>query len=450
MTLVYFLLAITILVAFHEWGHFTVARLCGVKVVRFSIGFGKRLISWRDKKGTEFVIAWLPLGGFVKMIDDEKEVLNQEEEKQAFRNKSPWQRLAIVFAGPFYNFIFAIFALALMFMLGIYTLSPIIGSVKPDSIAYKAGLKSLDEIKAIDKRTINSWRDFQLLMTSYIGTNETVPVLVKSVTDKKERAILLNLHHWNLDLSKPDIIKSLGIKIFIPKIAPVVGEVIKDMPADKAGLQKGDRILRVNGKPIDDWFEVVSFVRNAKQQSINLEVSRNGVKKQIHVRPVLKQNGKEKISFIGVHAKKNELPKAWLKLQRYTPIIAFKKGVTETMRLSYLTIELAYKLISGSVSPRAISGPIGIAQGAHRSAESGLAYFLAFLAMVSVSLGVLNLLPIPILDGGQLLFIIFEMIMGHPISERSRQISMTIGFIALFILMIFALSNDLLRIISAN
>ena len=448
LTLLYFLWALLLLVVIHEYGHFQVARWCGVKVLRFSFGFGRVLFRWHDKKGTEYAWSLFPLGGYVKMLDESEEEVPESEKHQAFNNKHVLARIAIVLAGPLFNFIFAFVALWLVLIIGMHSLAPIVDGVKPNSIAAQAGLGSKQEIIALNQEPINSWRDFQYSMMPLVGSDETVNLTVKSLVDGKIKQISLPLSHWKLDDKKPDPLDSLGIIPFIPSIPPVVGEVVAHSPADKAGLLVNDKVVSVNKKAFDDWIYLVDYVREHPNQMVNLGVIRD--KKTIEVPLTIgsqNTNG-TMVGFIGVRSQKVDWPAHWLRLQREDPFTALGTAFKQTVDLTTTTFVLMGRLVTGKLGLNTISGPVGIAQGAGDSGRGGLVSYLFFLALVSISLGTLNLLPIPMLDGGHLLYYVLEIIRGKPVSDGIKSIGVYIGLAFVMALMLIALTNDISRLTS--
>lgn len=447
-TLLYFLLALLLLVTVHEYGHFQVARWCGVKVLRFSFGFGPVLARWHDKKGTEYAWSLFPLGGYVKMLDESEGEVLEQEKPFAFNNQSVLVRIAIVLAGPLFNFIFAFVALWLVLIIGMYSLAPIIDSVKPNSIAANAGLTSKQEIILFNETKINSWRDFQYAMMPLVGSQETVTLTVKSLVDGHESKLFLPLTTWKLDNKKPDPLKSLGIEPFIPTIPPIVGEIVPDSPAAKAGLQIDDTILSVDDKSFDDWMFLVDYVREHPDTQLNLEINRKGRNQKIVLLTGSKENEGKVEGFIGVRSQKVDWPAHWLRLEREGPISAIGTAFKQTIQLTGTTFILMGRLVTGKLGLNSISGPVGIAQGAGDSGRGGLVSYLFFLALVSISLGALNLLPIPMLDGGHLLYYALEIIRRKPVSDGVKSIGVYFGLLLLVALMCVALTNDISRLTS--
>lgn len=446
LTGIYFLFTLLLLVIVHEYGHFQVARWCGVKVLRFSFGFGKILFRWRDKSGTEYVWSLIPLGGYVKMLDETEGDVSPHEKHLAFNNQSIWVRAAIVIAGPLFNFLFAFIALWLVLVVGMYSLAPMIESVQPGSIAAQAGFTSKQEIIALNHIKINSWRDFQYAMMPFIGSNETVSVRVQSLVDGRQNELFLPLGEWHLDEQKPDPLKGLGLEPFIPNIPPIIGEVLPDSPAEKAGLKVGDTLMSVDGKSFDDWLFLVDYAKTKPNSRLSLKVDRHGQMLELVVVTGKQDNQGKMEGFIGVRSQKVNWPPHWLRLEREGPIDALGLAVKQTAQLTGTTFILMGRLITGQLGLKNISGPVGIAQGAGDSGRSGLVYYLFFLALVSISLGVLNLLPIPMLDGGHLLFYAIELLRRKPLSETAKSVSIYFGLLLLLAFMIIALSNDISRL----
>ncbi len=446
-TLFFFLLALSILIAFHEFGHFYVARKCGVRVIRFSIGFGKPLLRWVDKKGTEFVIAAIPLGGYVKMLgenstDSVPEILNAA----SFSKKSVWARMSIIAAGPIFNFILAFFALWGMFIIGITSFAPIIGKVDPGSEAAVAHLENMDEIVSINDVSVNTWQDVRRILASSLG--EKAPVVLRLYNLKTETYHFAELNEAHLDLNdEGDVIAALGIKQATPSIPPVIGDVFKNYPGAEAGLKKGDRIVSINGEKIHQWLNILPIVQDNPNKKMIFTLRRDGMMQDVTVYPGEKKQGEQVYGFIGVEP---EIPSnfeaIWLRKEQYSFVDAVKPALNETINLVDVSVRMIGKLLTGAISLRTISGPIGMAQLASRAIHLGLAYYLSLIALISVSLGVLNLLPIPILDGGHLLYCAFEVILRRPVSEAARLMGARFGFIVLVSLMFVAVFNDICRL----
>lgn len=444
--LFYFLLALLLLVVIHEYGHFQVARWCGVKVLRFSFGFGKILASWHDKKGTEYVWSLFPLGGYVKMLDETEGEVREEEKHLAFNRQPMWKKIAIVVAGPLFNFLFAFLMLWLVAIIGIKSLAPMIEAVTPGSIAEKAGLSAQQEIIALNDVPIRSWRDFQYAIMPYVGSEDNLRLTVKSLKNGEKTSLILPLADWHLDSKKPDLLASFGLIPFIPSIPPVIGEVLKDTPAANTPLKINDEIVAVDGKPIEDWLELVRYVKEHPNETIQLKVKRDGRLSSFALTIGSKKINGNQQGFLGLKSKKVDWPENWLRIQRESVLDAIPVAMNQTAHLTGATLTLIGRLVMGDISLNNISGPVGIAKGAGDSARSGIVYYFSFLALVSISLGVLNLLPVPMLDGGHLLFYAIEAIRRKPLTDEFKAAGIYTGLILLVALMLVALVNDISRL----
>jgi len=445
-TLFYFLIALAVLIAVHEFGHFYAARCLKVHVIRFSIGFGKKLFSFKDKKGTEFALSLIPLGGYVKLLgESDDEPVSEDLKHKAFTQKPVWARMIILAAGPLFNFLLAFIALWGMFVIGITSLAPVISQVAENSIAWKAHLRPMDSIAAIEDEPVNSWRAVQLKLMPFIGSTQPVQMSVRNFETGEYRHIMLDLSHWDVPEPKEDLLKALGVTPELPHAAPVISEIFEGYPAQKAGLKAGDRIIAVNGKKVVDWLEVVSAIQAMPERPVELTISRDESLLQITVYPLLKKEGGKAYGFIGAQSKAPQLLGKWLRIERYSIVEACVPALKETYTLSKISLFMVGKLLTGALSLNNISGPVGIAELAGQAAHLGWAYYLSFIALVSVSLGVLNLLPIPVLDGGHLLYCVFELILRRPLSEKVRTKGNQLGFLLLMALMVLAVVNDLSR-----
>lgn len=441
-----FVFAIGLLTAIHEFGHFWVARRLGVKVLRFSVGFGKPLLSCYDKHGTEYVLSAIPLGGYVKMLDQTEGIVAPNEAHRAFNNKPVWARMLIIAAGPVFNLIFAVLAYWAVFMWGISSIVPVLGDIPKGSAAYMAELKSGEEIIAIDNRATPTWEDISVALVSRVGTNDFVQVRVQDLDSKKISDHNLSLNNWEVSNGDENILKNLGLEPYDP-MEPVVATVMADTPAAAAGLEAGDRILSIDGEPISGRSQLLSALRNKYDRAVHLNVQRNQDNLTILITPVKKiLDGGQATGYIGVQFANQAWPAHLVRIQRYTPGIAFAMGLERTKEYSVLTLQFLGKMITGNMSLQHIAGPISIAQFAGITAQSGVQYFLSFLAIVSISLGVLNMLPIPILDGGHFLFCCIELIRGRALSQRAIGMAHALGILVLGSVMILAVYNDLIRI----
>jgi regulator of sigma E protease len=439
-----FIVALGVLITVHEFGHFWVARRCGVRVERFSIGFGKALWRRSDRHGTEFVIALIPLGGYVKMLDERVEPVSPELRHYAFNNKTVSQRAAIIVAGPVANFIFAIFAYWLVFIIGVPSIRPVVGEITPNSIAASAQIAPGTELKAIDGIETPDWDAVRLALVAKIGDENARVTLAPFGTNQTSEKTL-HLRNWQFEPDREDPIVSLGIRPRGPQVETVLEEVQPQSAANKAGLQAGDRIVKVNGAPISQWTDFVSLVRENPGQALAVEVERQGRSLSLTLIPDTKPGKAKAEGFAGVVPKVIPLPDEYKTVRQYGPFVAVAEATDKTWQLMKLTVNMLGKLITGDVKLNNLSGPISIAQGAGMSAEFGLIYYLMFLALISVNLGIINLFPLPVLDGGHLLFLAIEKLKGGPVSERVQDFSYRIGSILLVLLMGLALFNDFSR-----
>ena len=440
------LVALGVLVTFHEFGHFWVARRCGVKVLRFSVGFGMPLLRWHDKKGTEFVVAAIPLGGYVKMLDEREGEVPADQLDQSFNRKSVRQRIAIVSAGPIANFLLAMFFFWVLAMLGSEQVRPIIGAVESGSIAARAGLSAGQEIIAIDGEPTSGWAAVNLQLVRRLGESGSLQLLVRDQGSTVDSPRELMLDKWLKGADEPDPIRSLGLRPWRPALPPVLAELDPKGPAQAAGLKTGDRLLALDGKPLDDWQQVVDIVRMHPDTKIMLRVERDGAQIDAPVTQAARGEKKAPSGYLGAGVKAVDWPPEMIREVSYGPVAAIGEGARRTWTMSVLTLDSLKKMLFGELSVKNLSGPITIAKVAGASAQSGVADFLNFLAYLSISLGVLNLLPIPVLDGGHLLFYLIEWARGRPLSDRVQGWGIQIGISLVVGVMLLALVNDLGRL----
>lgn len=440
-----FILALGILVAIHEYGHFWVARKMGVKVLRFSIGFGKPLLKWHDKYNTEYVIAAIPLGGYVKMLDERVDDVPANQRHLSFNAKSVQARIAIVAAGPMANFLFAIFALAVMYMVGVQSVKPVVGSITEGSRAEQAGIMPSQHIIKIGDDDIATWQDATFALMSNLG-EESVEVIVRD-KNLQPRVKTLNLEGWKLDQQDVPPLSSLGIVPFRPQATLTIAAVTKGSAAEHANLQVNDTILAVNGETISNWQQLVNLITQSANKSLQFSVKRQDTIKAITVTPKgrIDNNGIEQ-GFLGVAPVVQQWPDGYVETRHYGPLDSIVRGTKETWRLITLSFDMIGNLITGQVSVKNLSGPVGIAVGAGTSVSYGLVAFLSFLALISVNLGVFNLLPLPVLDGGHLMYYIIELFRKKPVSEKTQEFGFKVGALLLIFLTCFALFNDVSRL----
>lgn len=436
-----FIVALGVLITVHEFGHFWVARRCGIKVERFSVGFGKALWRRRDRLGTEYVIALIPLGGYVKMLDERVESVPPELRHQSFNSKTVLQRASVIAAGPIANFLFAILAYWLVFIHGVPGVRPVTGEIVSGSVAAQAQISPGMELKAVDGIETPDWDAVRMALVGKIGDADVVLTLAPFGSSQQvEKRV--DLRNWHFEPDKQDPVVALGIAPRGPEIETVLAEVQANSPASTAGLQAGDRIVKVDGRALADWRHFVDLVRKSPNKAIALDVERQGDVVSLTLTPAAK--GTE--GFAGVVPRVLPLPEEYKTVRQYGPFAAIGEAGEKTWQLMKLTVSMLGKLITGDVKLNNLSGPISIAQGAGMSAEYGMIYYLMFLALISVNLGIINLFPLPVLDGGHLLFLAIEKIKGKPVSERVQDFSYRIGSILLVLLMGLALFNDFSRL----
>jgi regulator of sigma E protease len=444
-TVVWFLVAIAILVVVHELGHYLAARLAGVKVLRFSIGFGKPLWSRRaGADGTEWVISALPFGGYVKMLDAREGAVAPAEAHRSFDQASVWRRMGIVVAGPLANFLLAILLYWAVFLHGVPAIRPVLGAPPADTPAAAAGLVAGDEVARVDETAVQSFQDLRLALLRAGVAKDAVTLVLKN-----GRRVTLDTRIFKTANLEHDPLAALGITRFDPPVPPVIGQVVADSVAARAGLKAGDRVVAVDGNAIASWQDLVRQVREAPERRLELTVLRGGATLAVRVTPQAVDEQGRRVGKIGAAPRVDEATLAALVTEvKYGPLDAALAGVKKTWEMSAFTLEMMGRMVLGQVSWKNLSGPLTIADFAGQSASLGWLSFIGFLALVSVSLGVLNLLPVPLLDGGHLLYHIAELVTGRPVPERVMELGNRIGMALLFLLMGLALYNDLQRLIS--
>ncbi len=449
-TIISFVIALGILITFHEFGHYLVARLCGVKVLRFSIGFGKPLFSkqW-GKDQTEWVVAAVPLGGYVKMLDEREGKVEPEDLPRAFNRQTVGRRFAIVSAGPIANFLLALFFYWLLFVIGMNGMKPILGPVAPATPAAFSAFVEGETIQKIDNKPVASWQDVRWALLTH-AVDQAPRLQIETINDKGEIAQRnLNLSHIAPNDLDGDFLQIIGLSSYQPTLKPIIDQVMSGGAADKAGLLVGDEILAIDDEDIFDWQVLVQIIQNSPNQLLHLDVLRDNQIVRIVMTPESSGEGNHQIGKVGIvpFIDYEEFEDLFVKVS-YPATESFSKAITKTWDTSILTLQMLAKMITGDVSMKNLSGPISIADYAGQSAQMGLAPYIGFLALISISLGVLNLLPIPVLDGGHLMYYVIEIIKGKPLSEKAMLLGHQIGMAMLFTLMSFAIINDIHRIFS--
>jgi len=452
--LLFFIIALGVLVTFHEFGHFWVALKLGVKVQRFSVGFGKAFYTYKRKVGkyqdeVEFSLAAIPLGGYVKMLDERVEDVSEDEKARAFNTQSLAVRSAIVFAGPLANFLLAIVLYWFVFVMGTSAFQPILAEPPADSIAAASGFKAEDLVKQVNDKDIMTMTAFRLALMDAAISDAQIKV---SVTDKNNTETIRYVRVGDkkiLDV-EGDPVEKMGFNLWLPVIPPAIGQTVAGGVAEKAGILANDLIVAVNDKPVSSWTETVSLISASPAKKMRLTVRRDGAEKIFEMLPAARKNpeGVDE-GFIGVYLLRPEsvLNKLYT-TEQYSAFPAIAEAIEKTWSMSALTLKVLTRMLIGEAALENISGPLTIAKFAGETAGIGLVEFLSFLAVISVSLGVLNLLPVPVLDGGHLLFYLFEFIKGKPLSEKAQQYGQQVGMMLLLMLMSVAIFNDIQRLFS--
>jgi regulator of sigma E protease len=441
------LVTLGVLVTIHEWGHFWVARRCGVKVLRFSIGFGKPLWLRVGRDGTEYSIAAIPLGGYVRMLDEREGEVPAALRSQAFNNKPVLQRIAIVAAGPLVNLLFAALAYWFLFIYGVSALVPMVGDVRPDSPAARAGVEPGYELLAVDGNPVRSWNEVNLSLAARVGESGRIELLLGAPQQGYARSYSVPVERWAVELERESPVTALGLIPWQPEIPAVIGLLAEGGRAAAAGLQVGDRVLEVDGEAVADWIDFVHRVQAAPEQPLQLKLKRGGRIVMLELVPQSRTLADGRVQgYIGAGVAPVEYPESMRRTLSYGPVDALVVAVEKTGQMISLTLDAIGKMVAGVISVKNLSGPITIAKVAGASAASGLESFVSFLAYLSVSLGVLNLLPIPMLDGGHLLYYAIELVRGRPVSEQLQMLGLKIGMALLFGLMAVAIFNDLARL----
>jgi regulator of sigma E protease len=442
-----FIIALGILIAVHEFGHFWVARQCGVKVERFSIGFGRSI--WRRiaKDGTEYTIAMIPLGGYVKMLDSRLTEVTEEMRPFAFDHKPLWKRSAIVAAGPVFNFLFAAFAYWAVFLIGIPAVKPVVGEVAPHSIVAEAGLQPEMQIQAVSGTKTVDWEAVNMALVSHIG-DQKMTLTVTSPDMIGSREILhLDISKWNFNPEKESPMEALGFKPYSPEVLTTLAQVVKGGAAERAGLKVNDKIVTINQAKVSSWQQIVELIKSHPGQPLHLQILRDRQMLHLTLTPDRKalDDGQE-IGFIGVSPHIAKWPDGYRFRLQFDPLESLLRAVDKTGQVMALTVSMIHKLLVGDVGLNNLSGPISIAKGAGTTADYGLVYFLGFLALISINLGIINLVPLPMLDGGHLMFFAIEAVLGHPVPEKVQEIGYRVGGAIIFSLMVIALFNDFTRL----
>lgn len=445
LTLLGIIVTILLVVGVHESGHFIVARLMGVKVLRFSIGFGKTLRRWHDKKGTEYVLAAIPLGGYIKMLDETEGNVSPEELHLAYNRQPVYKRIPIIIAGPLFNLIFAFILYWILFVAGFTTVAPVIGNITPHSIAASAGLKPQQEIIGIDQHPAHTWMSITIHLISRAGETGILQIDTKNIHSGVQQKYFLNITHWQLDALKPDPFSSLGIVPYEPVIPAIIGKIDPDSQAAHSPLQINDKIIALNHKPINQWIDFITLVAEHPDETFPITIMRQG--KTIFTELTIGSKRNlffHRYGFLGV-SPQFEWPANFLRQNKYGVIDAIPEAWQQVKNFTYLNFLSIGKMLTGKLSVQSVGGPITIFTVAGSAFSQGPLTFLSFLAFLSISIGIINLLPIPGLDGGHLLFQLIEIVLRRPVSQRVQMLFFRLGMILLLLIFAQAFMNDVMR-----
>lgn len=445
-TILWFLVALIVLVAVHEFGHFYVARLCGVKVLRFSIGFGKVLLKRVDRHGTEFAFAAIPLGGYVRMLDERDGNVAPEDLPHTFNRKNLWQRSAVIIAGPLANFILALLLFWGLFLGGQRDAAPVIGSITPGSPAAYAGLDVGQEIIEIDGEATPTRQAVYQQLLRRLGESGVMRFTSRYPESEFLYHSEARLDGWLRGETDPDPLEGIGLSFYIPEVEAVAVEVLPDSAAERAGIKAGDRILHADGERVNNGQAWIDLVKERAGKTFPVEVERNGQVSILAITPESIEDGGVSYGRVGMTLKQASWPEEMLRDYHYSipgALVASAEKTWDTTGFVFLSIK---KLLVGEISAKNLSGPVSIAKVAGSSAQSGWKNFIAFLALLSIFLGVFNLLPIPMLDGGHLLFFLIEAIKGSPVSEKTQLAGYQVGLFLVIGLSLVALYNDIMRL----
>lgn len=441
------ILTICFVVGTHEAGHFFMARLVGVKVITFSIGFGKSILRWKDKSGTEYVFAIIPLGGYVRMADESEGEVAKADLPRAYNRQPFWKKFLIIAAGPLTNFVSAFFLYWVIFTIGFVTIKPIVGEITPKSIAADAGMQTKQQILEVDGQRVDTWTNILFKLLRHTGDQDTTSMLVKMPGSDKTQTLTLSLQNWKMNDLNPDPFKSLGFLPYEPPVQMEIGYIQENSAAAASRLAVGDKLIAINQQPMKDWPEIVKLVRAHPGETIMFTVERQNKRMEIPVQIGVEKDWlMQKTGTLGI-APRVDVPDSILQKVRYTPISAIGKAAREVNDFTYFNLLLFGKMVTGKLSLDSLGGPITIFSTAGSSLNYGFIPFLGFLAFLSVSIGLINVFPIPGLDGGHLFLQTLEAISRRKIPDNVVIFLYRMGFIFLFLVMVQAMVNDIMRLV---
>ncbi|HTP63239.1 MAG TPA: RIP metalloprotease RseP [Burkholderiales bacterium] len=448
-TVVSFVVALGVLIVVHEYGHYLVARLCNVKVLRFSVGFGRPLATWRlGRDATEWSVAAIPFGGYVKMLDEREAPVQESELHRAFNRQGVGRRFLIVLAGPVFNFVFAILVYAGLFMYGLPEARPVLAQPAAGTLAQSAGFEAGDTVRSIDGEPMKTWQDLRWRVLQGALQREALRFEVTGAHGDISMHVL-DLRGYPSEDVESDALERIGLRLHRPPLDPVIGRVVPGAAAERAGLAADDRVTQADGKPVANWEALVQAIRSHPGEVLRLTIERDGAQLKIDVLPEAVNENGTKIGRIGAAPRIPPAESERIVVRvSYGPLDSLAKAVAKTWDISVFSLKMLGKMLTGEVSWKHLSGPVTIADYAGQSAQMGWLAYATFLALISISLGVLNLLPIPLLDGGHLMYYSVEIIKGSPVSERAMELGQRVGLALLLVVMAFAFYNDLNRLFS--